>query len=279
MPAKEKETKRIKPVVEVVEEPIEETTTTEETEPSTITSSEEAPTESSTDTENIEVVEEVVEVPASETSAEPQEEVVEEVVVEDDTPATETAVEKSTPVTEVKNEEKPIKTVEHKMSIKTILAITIVSALVAAFVSGGVYVYLNGVSQLKSNTEESTETDSSKDDSMMEEDTSPTPEPTEAPTVSEDLTVYTIQVLNGSGEIGAASSASQFIEDGGFVVEDTGNADSYDYEETVVQYKKGVNEADLNALVTALEESYTVKSESTLTDDSEYDFVVIVGTD
>lgn len=298
MPAKEKSKERIKPVVEVVEEveekeesstPKVKKTSGVSVEPDFSSRVSKSVGEDDNDSEDeVEVVEEVVE---EEKADDDVEEVVEEVVVEEpektEEPEVEEVVEEV--VVEEKKEDKPeIKekhskstTVEHKMSLKTILAITVISALVAAFVSGGVYVYLNGVSDLKSNSDETVEEQvPSEVTEETGDETEEEPEPTEAPAVSDDLTVYSIQVLNGSGEIGSAGRASDVIEDGGFAVEETGNADNYDYTTTIVQYKEEINMADVDALVEALSTNYEVElSDDFLEEDSEYDFVVIVGTE
>lgn len=45
-----------------------------------------------------------------------------------------------------------------------------------------------------------------------------------------------IEVLNGSGQTGAAAAAGSTLSAKGFEVTDTGNADRFDYEHTVIQY-------------------------------------------
>ncbi|MGK5113044.1 MULTISPECIES: LCP family protein [unclassified Geodermatophilus] len=48
-----------------------------------------------------------------------------------------------------------------------------------------------------------------------------------------------VDVLNGSGISGLAADAATDLEAGGFVVASTGNADSSDYEQTIVRYAAG----------------------------------------
>lgn len=106
---------------------------------------------------------------------------------------------------------------------------------------------------------------------------SPTEEPT--PTPEEvDRTEYTIEVLNGSGIAGKAGDVQTLLEDEGFTVDSTGNADSYDYEETVIQAGEDVSPAFLQALRDVLREKYDVDSTfDAIEGDSDADVVVIVG--
>jgi len=113
----------------------------------------------------------------------------------------------------------------------------------------------------------------------------PTPTPavevaTPTPTVveEEDLTEYTIEILNGSGKAGEAGKASTLLEDAGFEDIDTGNADSYDYTDTEVQVGKDVPATVYASLEKALSKSYSVVKSKDAPTDSEYDIVVIVGT-
>lgn len=267
MPAKSKKStpeKRIRPVVEVVEEPQEEVLeevveeVVEET-PSTEPVVEEEVSLSSTGGVSVEPDFSAPEVKAQETP-------------EDSTvPENETKTE----VEEVKEDPKPVaepKPTEAKMSIKSVILIAFISALVAAFVSGGVYVYLNGVSSMKSEekSEETTPTEAPV----------ATPEPTEAPAESVEVSSYKIQVLNGSGQIGAAGKAGDALKASGFVIEDVGNAQTRDYTDTIVAFKEDVPVSVIDKLVTALESSYSVqKSSKSLVETSEYDIVVTVGTD
>lgn len=64
-----------------------------------------------------------------------------------------------------------------------------------------------------------------------EEEVEKAEEDTKAPSVT-----YPLVVLNGNGEAGAASELADLLEEEGFEVSKKGNADSYDYETTVVQY-------------------------------------------
>ena len=111
----------------------------------------------------------------------------------------------------------------------------------------------------------------------------PTPTPTEqpmptaTPTPAVDKTTLKIQVLNGSGIAGEANKMKALLEEKGYTVEGTGNAKSYEYEQTEIQVTAD-NEAFISILTTDLTGSYVVGSTSaTLKDSLQYNAVVIVG--
>lgn len=162
---------------------------------------------------------------------------------------------------------------DKKMSFKTVLFTTVISALVAAFVSGGVYVYLSS----RDASDEAMEKIVATEEATPEPTTVPTATP--APQDETDLTEFSVQVLNGSGKIGAAGKGSDSAESAGFVVDNTGNADNYDYEESVVQAKEDVPQSAVDKLVTALEDDgYKVKIGKDLASSNKYDIVIIVGS-
>lgn len=101
-----------------------------------------------------------------------------------------------------------------------------------------------------------------------------TPTPKPAATKSSELN---IQVLNGSGAEGVASSAKTFLTDKKYDFIETGNADNFDYEGVTVKSKESVADY-VKDLSTDLKEKYTITSDSaTLSEDSLFDVVVIVG--
>ena len=63
----------------------------------------------------------------------------------------------------------------------------------------------------------------------------PTPAESEGPTV--DPASFTVTVRNGSGITGGAQQMSDALAEGGFNVTETGNADQYVYNETLVVYQ------------------------------------------
>lgn len=176
--------------------------------------------------------------------------------------ATPEVQEDNTPQTESKPPQK-------KTNLKLVFTIAIVSALVAAFVSGGVYVYLSSLDQRSSQQAESSPTPEA---SAM---ASATPTPTPAPEV--DVSSYSVEVLNGSGKIGAASDGEKVVVAAGFKVDKTGNAGKYDYENTVIQAKDSVDPSAVAKLKDALKKAdYNVDVGDKLTSGN-YDIVVIVG--
>lgn len=114
---------------------------------------------------------------------------------------------------------------------------------------------------------------------------SPTPKPTLSPTKTATSTIdkvtgldranLTIAIQNGSGIAGAATKASNFFKDLGYNVGSTGNADNFDYENTVIEVKS-TKKAYLDLLKKDLSSNYSIGSTSaTFTGSS--DAIVIVG--
>lgn len=92
-----------------------------------------------------------------------------------------------------------------------------------------------------------------------------------------DKSKITIIVQNGSGAEGAAGKASQFLEEKGYKVSSTANADNYKYVGVTIRVKKTV-ENYLETLKKDLSEKYTVSATTTdLPDSSTTDAVVTVG--
>lgn len=104
--------------------------------------------------------------------------------------------------------------------------------------------------------------------------------PTNTPTPAElDKSAFEIEIQNGSGIAGEAGRAQELLEEDEFTVSSTANAESYDYEETVVQASEDVDEEWLDALKESLEGQYTVQSRvEELPEGSEVDVIVIVGS-
>jgi len=101
--------------------------------------------------------------------------------------------------------------------------------------------------------------------------------PTATPSAKLERKDFKIKVLNGSGIAGKAGEAASSLEELGYEVTATGNADSFDYEETVIKIKEEKKDF-LSLLTNDLETFYTVSSEeNVLVEDEEADAVVIVG--
>lgn len=152
-----------------------------------------------------------------------------------------------------------------KTNMKLILVIVVITALVVGFIAGGVYVYVSGVS----------------DNGIVPVET-PTPEPTVSPTNTPTpkpvvkLDTLSVNVLNGSGVIGAAGKIKDALEASGFSVSGTGNAANYSFKETVIQTKADTSEDVITALKNALS-GYTVTVGDNLPSTSKYDIVVTAG--
>lgn len=136
--------------------------------------------------------------------------------------------------------------------------------IVAVLAGGGFYYYQN--MQTKQTAEETSIT--------------PTEEPSPTPTSEEvNKAEFEIEIQNGSGIAGEAGRAQKLLEDAGFEVSSTGNADNYDYEDTVIQAGAEVSDAWIEELTKELENKYTVKgSVEELDKDAESDVIVIIGS-
>lgn len=116
---------------------------------------------------------------------------------------------------------------------------------------------------------------------------SATPEPTGkvTPTPSSKVTPTNgtskslqVEVLNGSGTPGEAGKAASILKSAGYTITSTGNADTFDYQQTVIQIKKSKN-ALAAQLKKDLSTAYSVDpTVQTLAESSSADAIVIVGT-
>lgn len=100
----------------------------------------------------------------------------------------------------------------------------------------------------------------------------PTPEPVEMSSVS-------VQILNGSGVTGRAGEIADLMMEIG-VEEDkieTGNADNYDYLEVEVAVREDLDESVYSQIEEALSDEYSVAEVDGLSEESEYDVVIVVG--
>lgn len=102
------------------------------------------------------------------------------------------------------------------------------------------------------------------------------PLPTNTPTPV-DVSKLTIKVLNGSGIPGEASRLKGILTAAGFTVSSVGNAETSDYDKTVVQLKPGVDEAVVRVLKAELAKTYSLGGDGILSKNDIYDAVVIIG--
>ncbi len=93
-----------------------------------------------------------------------------------------------------------------------------------------------------------------------------------------DYAKYKIKVLNGSGISGVAGKTKDILEGEKFLVEEIGNAETSDYENTVIRAKKEVPKEFLDSLKKALEESYILDPNEKLDDSEDVDVIIIVGS-
>lgn len=116
-----------------------------------------------------------------------------------------------------------------------------------------------------------------------EEDTTPaptsktTPTPTKGSSSSSiDRSELSVAVQNGGGVAGAASKAKGILEDLGYTVPSTGNADNFDYETTTIRVKAAKKQY-LDQLKKDLSGSYTIGTASADLTSGSADAIVIVG--
>ncbi len=108
----------------------------------------------------------------------------------------------------------------------------------------------------------------------------PTAVPTVAPTPtpSYDKETIRVKILNGSGEVGIASTAKSLLSDGGFKEIVTANADNYDYTTTVYQIKAKYSDVETE-LTKVLDGSVKAPKVEELDADDTSDVIIILGSD
>ncbi len=116
---------------------------------------------------------------------------------------------------------------------------------------------------------------------------SPTETPTTTPTVTKttpsptlsaglDRSDLSIEIQNGSGVAGAATKMSDKLKALGYDISSTGNADNFDYEETVIQVTSS-KKAYLDMLKKDLSGDYTIESATADLTDSDAEALIIIG--
>lgn len=148
------------------------------------------------------------------------------------------------------------------------LLILLVVAAGLVLVGGGIFVYRKAMKR-----QAITSTSPALPETIQPEKETPPVTPTPALTRAD----IKIQVLNGSGTPGAAGKTADFLEDKGYEDIKTGNADSYDYEKTVVKIKEDKKDY-LELLRSDLSGEYTLAADTeTLETDSSFDAIIILG--
>lgn len=153
------------------------------------------------------------------------------------------------------------------------LGIMFLVAFIVIALAGGVYVYLNGVKNLSSGQVE-------------------TPAPTYIPvatpvaspissasaTAKPDYSLFNVSILNGNGAIGAATAVRDLIQKGGFKAGYLGNADNFNFTDTLIQVKNTVSADVVAALKGLLAPTYSVKIGNQLDSQNRYDIIITVGS-
>ena len=103
------------------------------------------------------------------------------------------------------------------------------------------------------------------------------PSPEASPGAEIDKSEAKIRVLNGSGKAGTASSVKDLLEGKGYKVAAIGNADNFDFEQTVIRFKESFKNFQ-EVLLGDLSDNYSVKvSSDDLTATDSADIEVIIG--
>lgn len=136
-------------------------------------------------------------------------------------------------------------------------------------------------------------TDSIEEPTPTESVETPTPEesPTDSPTATPtgakttpaptlsgglDRSDLSIEIQNGSGVAGAATKMSDKLKALGYDISSTGNADNFDYEETIIQVTSA-KKAYLDILEKDLSDDYTIESATADLTGPDADAIIIIG--
>lgn len=153
--------------------------------------------------------------------------------------------------------------------------IVLVIAFSVVVFAGGLYVYFNGIGNLRGKATPTLEASAVPVESPSTS-SGPIASPSATPKAAV-LSSYKVSILNGSGKIGVASKARAMVEKAGFKVTNVGNAASFDFTNTVIQAKDSVPESVVLELKTALTSGYTVEIGDPLASGT-YDLVITVGS-
>jgi hypothetical protein len=146
------------------------------------------------------------------------------------------------------------------------LFILIPGVLLLGALLGGVYFYQKGINQVQEPSPSPLST------------VEPVLSPSASPSATLNLTKYPINVQNGSGTPGTAGSAKDLLTKAGFKVSTAGNADNYNYTDTIIKTKADVGADFISKLTTTLSGIYSVAKPQALPDTSKDEVVVIIGS-
>ena len=108
---------------------------------------------------------------------------------------------------------------------------------------------------------------------VQKESTTSIPTPTKA-LVKAD---FRISVLNGNGKEGAATEVEAILDTEDYRVVETGNAENYDYEQTVIRAKSSIPSKFLDGIDKLLGKTYDVVVRYDLETANKMDVVIVVG--
>jgi len=153
-------------------------------------------------------------------------------------------------------------------------AIFLVVFVCLALIGGGIFVYQKS---LKSKEEKSI----APEPTVSPSESRPTemPQISPSPTPKLNRADLKIKILNGTGVPGAAGKAANFLEKLGWVGIKTGNADNFDYSQTVIKIKE--SKKDYLSLITEdLSKNYSLAKENEiLPEEEKFDVIIILGKD
>jgi len=183
------------------------------------------------------------------------------------TPVIEEIVEENSQGKEFLEQEKP------RPKFKLLFFIGLLTSLIVGLLAGGIFVYFRGIGTLQNSLPLSTATPVSF--------ATPAPTPLSSPFQEEkiDFSVYKINVLNGSGIKGEAARAKSLLEREGFKILHLGNAQSFDFQSTLIQAKEDVPLDVINKLKEVLLEEYAAETGDTLQDTGNFDIKITVGSE
>lgn len=101
--------------------------------------------------------------------------------------------------------------------------------------------------------------------------------PTKPAETAAKLDAYNITVLNGSGRAGEASKVKDLLAEKGYKVGTAGNAETSDFEGTVIKAKSSVERKFLDSLKKLLSETYELDPVDSLSETEDVDIVITIG--
>jgi len=94
-----------------------------------------------------------------------------------------------------------------------------------------------------------------------------------------DLSLYSIQILNGTGKAGLAAKVSELLKTKGFADFKIGNADKNNYEKTTILIQTIENTEKLKDILTEVLGEYEFASNEPLNSEINYDVIITLGND